>query len=152
MNINILEYLNDILKETKVNEFMIKKGSYVVNIKRSQEEINKVMRKDKEEEKKVRKEKKVKEFAGEESAVDESNVIQVTSKTVGVFYRGKTKISAPLVKEGSVVKKGDQLGIINCMGVIEKVISTADGVISEVLVNNHKPVEYGQPLFVIQPE
>lgn len=151
MNVNVLEYLNDILKGTKVRELSLKYKTSVITLKRPQEEIDRIFKKD--EDKKIRKEKvKAKEIAKDEKDAQEEKIVYVNSKTVGVFYRGKTKIAAPLVKEGSSVKKGDQLGIINCMGVIEKVVAKTNGTIKEVLVNNHKPVEYGQPLFTIQIE
>jgi len=135
--------LNEILKGTKISEFTIQRGGTKIYIKRQSTE----------EEYKTKETKKIEEEPSikEEPAPEEKRHI-LKSSTVGIFYRGKTKIAPPLVKINSYVKKGDQVGIIDCMGVIEKVTTDVSGKIVEILVDNHKPVEYGQPLFVIEKE
>ncbi|MDD5067486.1 MAG: hypothetical protein PHF84_10630 [bacterium] len=147
MNINIIEYLNNLLEGTKITEFTIKKRDEKISITRDPEQGQALREAPAA---RVKQDKKSQPI-GTETRESEDNLVKVFSKTVGVFYRGKTKIAPPLVKIDSSVKKGDQLGIINSMGVIEKVMAPATGTIKEVLVDNHKPVEYGQPLFVIEP-
>lgn len=142
MNLNILEYLNEILKGTKISEFTIQRGGTKIYIKRQPGE---------EESQTPKPEETSREVKITEKPEEEKRHI-LKSTTVGIFYRGKTKIAPPLVKINSYVKKGDQVGIIDCMGVIEKVTADVSGKIVEILVDNHKPVEYGQPLFVIEKE
>ena len=69
----------------------------------------------------------------------------ITSPLVGTFYSS----SSP-VKEGDTVKKGQVLGIIEAMKLMNEIESEYDGVIEAILVNNEEVVEYGQPLFRIK--
>ncbi|MBU1077235.1 MAG: hypothetical protein KKH98_08080 [Spirochaetes bacterium] len=145
MNITILEYLNHILKRTSISNFTIKRGATSINIIRSYDQImNEAKPKRTRPEAVPAKEIKPEEIEKEEK------LTTLKAQTVGVFYRGKTKIGAALAKTGSEVKKGEQVGIIDCMGVAEMVKANATGVIREVLAETHKPVEYGQPLFIIE--
>ena len=146
MNINTLEYLNEILKDTEVSEFTIQRGGTKIYIKREPIRYKKIERA--EETKKI--EKPAEKVEKKEEKEERRHILK--SLTVGIFYRGKTKFAPPLVKINSHIKKGDQVGMIDCMGMIEKVTSDVSGKVVEILVDNHKPVEYGQPLFVIEKE
>lgn len=73
----------------------------------------------------------------------------VTSPLVGTFYTSAAPGEPPCVKEGDKVKKGQVLGIIEAMKLMNEVESEFEGVVAEVLVKNEQVVEYGQPLFRI---
>ena len=77
------------------------------------------------------------------------NVAYIKSPLVGVFYRASSPESPPFVEAGTVVKKGDTLCIVEAMKVMNEIKSEYNGSVSEILVENAKPVEYGQVLFVI---
>ncbi len=74
----------------------------------------------------------------------------VTSPLVGTFYSSASPDKEPFVKEGDTVKKGQVLGIIEAMKLMNEIESEYDGVVEAVLVNNEDVVEYGQPLFRIR--
>ncbi|HRO58846.1 MAG TPA: acetyl-CoA carboxylase biotin carboxyl carrier protein [Burkholderiaceae bacterium] len=74
----------------------------------------------------------------------------VKSPMVGTFYRSGQPGAAPFVAVGSQVKEGDTLCIIEAMKLMNEIEADASGTIREVLVENGSPVEYGQPLFVIE--
>ena len=74
----------------------------------------------------------------------------VTSPLVGVFYAASSPDAEPFVKVGDTVKKGQVLGIIEAMKLMNEIESETDGVIEAVLVKNEETVEYGQPLFRIR--
>ena len=74
---------------------------------------------------------------------------QVTSPMVGTFYRAPSPTAAPFVEVGSKVKPGDRLCIIEAMKLMNEIEADASGVIKAILVENGEPVEYGQPLFII---
>ena len=74
----------------------------------------------------------------------------VVSPLVGTAYLAPSEDSAPFVKVGDTVKKGQTLAIVEAMKLMNEIESDYDGVVSEILVANEETVEYGQPLFVIK--
>ena len=73
----------------------------------------------------------------------------VKSPMVGTFYRSPSPGAAAFVELGQAVKPGDTLCIIEAMKLLNEIEAEVGGVVKEVLVENGQPVEYGQPLFVI---
>jgi acetyl-CoA carboxylase biotin carboxyl carrier protein len=72
------------------------------------------------------------------------------SPMVGTFYRSPTPGARSFVELGSPVKTGDTLCIIEAMKILNQIEADKDGVIAKILVENAQPVEYNQPLFVIE--
>lgn len=72
------------------------------------------------------------------------------SPMVGTFYRSASPTSAPFVEIGQSVKVGDTLCIIEAMKLMNEIEAEKSGIIKEILVENGQPVEYGEPLFVIE--
>ncbi len=80
-----------------------------------------------------------------------TNQIKVTSPIVGTFYRASSPDKAPYVETGDTVKNGQVLCIIEAMKLMNEIESESAGKIVQILVESGQPVEYGQPLFVIEP-
>lgn len=74
----------------------------------------------------------------------------VTAPMVGTFYRASAPGAKPFAEVGQAVRKGDTLCIIEAMKMMNPIESEYDGTVAAILINNGEPVEYGQPLFVIQ--
>ena len=74
----------------------------------------------------------------------------ITSPMVGTFYRASSPDAGPFVEIGSAVKKGDILCIIEAMKILNEIESDKDGVIKKILIENGQPVEFGEPLFVVE--
>ena len=74
----------------------------------------------------------------------------VNSPMVGTFYASASPESKPFVTIGQSVKKGDTLCILEAMKMMNQVQAESDGKIVEILVDNAEPVEFDQPLFVIE--
>lgn len=74
----------------------------------------------------------------------------VMSPMVGSFYRAAAPGSKPFVEVGQRVNVGDVLCIIEAMKMLNQIESDKAGVITAILVENGEPVEYGEPLFVIE--
>ncbi|MFY9976467.1 MAG: acetyl-CoA carboxylase biotin carboxyl carrier protein [Chromatiaceae bacterium] len=74
----------------------------------------------------------------------------VRSPMVGTFYRAPAPGSAPFVEEGQKVKAGDTLCIIEAMKILNQIECESAGTVRRILVENGQPVEYNQPLFVIE--
>ena|SRR5688572_13320094 len=82
---------------------------------------------------------------------DTGGLITITSPIVGTFYRSPSPDADPYVEEGDYVKKGQVLCIVEAMKLMNEIESEVDGRISKILAESTKPVEYGQPLFLIDP-
>ena len=83
---------------------------------------------------------------------DESHrLITITAPLVGTFYRSPSPEAAAFVEVGDHVKKGQVICIIEAMKLMNEIESEADGIVSRVLVENSQPVEYGEPLFLLEP-
>ena len=80
-----------------------------------------------------------------------ANQVKVTSPIVGTFYRSSSPDKPSYVEVGDTVKKGQVLCIIEAMKLMNEIESEAAGKVVQALVENGQPVEYGQPLFVIEP-
>lgn len=90
---------------------------------------------------------------GEEAASENGDAAAgnvVASPLVGTFYAAASPDAEPFVKVGDTVKKGQVLGIIEAMKLMNEIESEYDGVVEAVLVKNEDVVEYGQPLFRIR--
>ncbi|MFD2112234.1 acetyl-CoA carboxylase biotin carboxyl carrier protein [Thiorhodococcus fuscus] len=74
----------------------------------------------------------------------------VRSPMVGTFYRAPAPGSKPFVEEGHSVKAGDTLCIIEAMKILNQIECDHSGTVKRILVDNGQPVEYNQPLFVIE--
>jgi acetyl-CoA carboxylase biotin carboxyl carrier protein len=75
---------------------------------------------------------------------------QLKSPMVGTFYRAPSPGAPPFVEIGQAVTKGQTLCIIEAMKLLNEIESDAAGTIKAILVENGQPVEYGQPLFLIE--
>jgi len=84
-------------------------------------------------------------------AAPEEQLHVVSSPMVGTFYRAPSPEAEPFVSEGSKVKKGDTLCVIEAMKLMNEIEAEYDGVVEQILVENATPLEYGQPMFVITP-
>ncbi|OGB03254.1 MAG: acetyl-CoA carboxylase, biotin carboxyl carrier protein [Burkholderiales bacterium RIFCSPLOWO2_12_FULL_64_99] len=74
----------------------------------------------------------------------------VTSPMVGTFYRASSPGAKSFAEVGDVVKEGQPVCIIEAMKIMNEIEADKDGTITKILVENGQPVEYGQPLFVIE--
>ncbi len=78
-------------------------------------------------------------------------LITITSPIVGVFYRSPSPDAPPFVETGMRVKKGQVICIIEAMKLMNEIESEMESVIVRALVENGQPVEYGEPLFLVEP-
>ena len=85
------------------------------------------------------------------AAVEVSNELEVKSPMIGTFYRSPSPESAAYVEVGSEVNPDTVVCIIEAMKVMNEIKAEVKGVITQALVENAKPVEFGQPLFKVRP-
>ena len=82
---------------------------------------------------------------------DAHRLITITAPLVGTFYRSPTPEAGHFVEPGDKVKKGQVICIIEAMKLMNEIEAEADGTVVKVLVENSQPVEYGEPLFLLEP-
>ncbi len=139
MNLRKLKTLIDLVSQSGISEFEITEGEERIRIVRSRESsrIN-----------------SANQNLGESiiKISDKKTELRghvINAPMVGTFYRSPNPGDPPFVNVGQVVKNGDTLCILEAMKLLNEVESDVSGVVKEIMVENGDPVEYGQPLFVI---
>jgi acetyl-CoA carboxylase biotin carboxyl carrier protein len=86
-----------------------------------------------------------------EETKEDSNLVTIKAQMIGTFYRSSAPEKPPFVEVGSVIKPGDTLCIIEAMKLFNEIESEVSGRIVKVLVDDVSPIEFDQPLFLIDP-
>ena len=89
--------------------------------------------------------------AGTAVRADASPLLTIEAPMVGTFYRSPAPDAQPFVREGDAVRKGQVVCIIEAMKLMNEIESKVSGRVIRILAENGQPVEYGQPLFLIEP-
>jgi|ERR1044071_4383917 acetyl-CoA carboxylase biotin carboxyl carrier protein len=85
------------------------------------------------------------------TATPVANELEIKSPMIGTFYRAPSPESAPYVEVGTEVNPDTVVCIIEAMKVMNEIKAEAKGIITQAIVDNAKPVEFGQPLFKLRP-
>ena len=145
MELEDLKQLIELLKETDITEIQVEKEGTKVKIKREKffQSIEIA----------TPKVPSVSQEAAIKMEIEEEaqRLITVTSPIVGTFYRSPSPEAPIFVETGRQVKKGQVLCIIEAMKLMNEIESEVDGILMKALVDNGQPVEYGEPLFLIEP-
>ncbi|OUV03516.1 MAG: acetyl-CoA carboxylase, biotin carboxyl carrier protein [Betaproteobacteria bacterium TMED82] len=147
MDLRKLKSLIDLVSESEIAELEISEGEDRVKIVK---EVKKTQGS-----KKFKKSNSVdfsEQFVSQEDIQTSENISEaehviITSPMVGTFYVAPSPNSDPFVKVGENIKKDQTLCVIEAMKLMNEIPSVAAGTLSEVLVENGQPVEFGQPLF-----
>ena len=84
-------------------------------------------------------------------AEENSNYITVKASMIGTFYRSSSPDKPPFVSVGDIIKEGDTICIIEAMKLFNEIESEVSGTIVKVLVDDSSPIEFDQPLFLVDP-
>lgn len=133
INKKIIEELVDYLKEFNLSEIEYAEGNTKVKVSRSMNNPGVISA----------------EIKKKQSAIN-NNGTHVTSPLVGTAYLASEPGSKKFVEVGQKIKKGQTILIVEAMKTMNHVPSTLDGTISEILVKDGEPVEFGQPLVSIK--
>ena len=87
----------------------------------------------------------------EEGSTDETNYITIKASMIGTFYRSSSPETPPFVSVGDSIKEGDTICIIEAMKLFNEIESEISGKIIKVLVDDTTPIEFDQPLFLVDP-
>jgi len=145
MELDEIRQLIELLKETDVTELQLEREGAKLKIKREKylssfEAISH-----------PRKPEVAETMEPRVEVTEESKLVTITSPIVGIFHRSPAPEAAPFVEVGSIVKKGQVLCIVEAMKLMNEIESDTDGIIAKILVDNGQPVEYGEPLFLVEP-
>lgn len=144
MELEDLRQLIELLKETDITEIQVEKEGTKVRIKREKYFQSLEIA--------PQKSPALHETAlAKEIEEEAQRLITVTSPIVGTFYRSPTPEAPAFVETGLRVKKGQVLCIIEAMKLMNEIESEVDGILVKALIENGQPVEYGEPLFLIEP-
>jgi acetyl-CoA carboxylase biotin carboxyl carrier protein len=144
MELEDLKGLIELLKESDITELLVEKEGTKVRIKR--EKMFPPI------EMPAPKAHVVRETVVEETPEEETQrLMTVTSPIVGTFYRSPSPDAQSFVDTGQKIRKGQVLCIIEAMKLMNEIESEVDGILVKALVENGQPVEYGEPLFLIEP-
>ncbi|MGI6035903.1 MAG: acetyl-CoA carboxylase biotin carboxyl carrier protein [Limnochordia bacterium] len=84
------------------------------------------------------------------AAPSEQETVIIAAPMVGTFYRAPAPDAPPYVEVGDSIEEGQPLCIIEAMKLMNEIEADVAGIIKEILVENQQPVEYGQPLFIVE--
>jgi acetyl-CoA carboxylase biotin carboxyl carrier protein len=143
MELEDLKNLIELLKETDITELQLEKDGTKVKIKR-EKLLSSI-------EMSALKSTSLHEKIVAETEDETQRLVTITSPIVGTFYRSISPEAAPFLEVGLKVNKGQVLCIVEAMKLMNEIESDIDGVVVKVLVENGQPVEYGEPLFLIEP-
>jgi acetyl-CoA carboxylase biotin carboxyl carrier protein len=143
MELEDLKELISLLKETDITELQIEKDGTKVKIKREKMLTSLEMP--------LHKHTGLQEKIATETEEETRRVVTITSPIVGTFFRAPSPEASFFVELGSKVIKGQVLCIVEAMKLMNEIESDSDGIIVKILVENGQPVEYGEPLFLIEP-
>lgn len=80
-----------------------------------------------------------------------SNLIEIKSPMIGTFYRSASPDKPAFVEVGDTIKAGDKVCIVEAMKLFNEIESEVSGKIVKILVNDSSPIEFDQPLFLVEP-
>ncbi|HEX9370422.1 MAG TPA: acetyl-CoA carboxylase biotin carboxyl carrier protein [Roseiflexaceae bacterium] len=94
--------------------------------------------------------------AGEPAQADETSEHMsgdepIASPMVGTYYSAPSPKDPPYVQEGDTIQPGDRVGIVEAMKMMNEIEAEIGGRITKILVKDGQPVEYGQPLMIVEP-
>ena len=157
MNLKEIKELIEVLKDTDVTELELEKSGTRIKIKKGAESrvpmlMEHVMPAMSNEPASLPAPSQQLQPAADASKENgQNNFVVVTSPIVGTFYRSPSPETAVYVEVGDVVKKGQILCIIEAMKLMNEIEAEVSGKVVEIVVDNAQPVEYGEPLFHIEP-
>ncbi len=85
------------------------------------------------------------------NTADESKYVTVKASMIGTFYRSASPETPPFVSVGDTIKEGDTICIIEAMKLFNEIESEVSGKVVKVLVDDSTPIEFDQPLFLVDP-
>ena len=153
MKIKEIRELIDFISESGLNEVNIETEEFKIRVKRSADIQTQVVEKASSVSLPSPDSNNAIPVQAEEAAssAESGNYVEVKSPMIGTFYRSSTPDTDPFVNVGNSILKGQTVCIVEAMKLFNEIESEISGIIVKVLVENATPVEYDQPLFLVDP-
>ena len=144
MNIKEIQNIINFIKKTDLDDVSIETENYKIRVKKNNTEVTQL------------KEKMPVEIENDETKpVEESEIetnhITIKSPMIGTLYRSPNPESEPYINEGDTINEGQTICIIEAMKLFNEIESEFSGKVIKILVDDISPVEFDQPLFIIDP-
>jgi len=144
MNIKEIQDIINFIKKTDLDDVSIETENYKIRVKKNNTEITQL------------KEKIPVEIENDktkpiEEIEIETNHITIKSPMIGTLYRSPNPESEPYINEGDTINVGQTICIIEAMKLFNEIESEFSGKVIKILVDDTSPVEFDQPLFIIDP-
>lgn len=147
MNIKEIKEIIELMKENNIDEFEMERDGLKIALKRGRTgEIQQTIT----QEKPPAVVAKEKEKETRPAELQKENIAHIVSPMVGTFYSAPSPDSPPYVVLGDEIKPGDVVCIIEAMKVMNEIKAEVRGRVKEILAKNSEPVEFDQPLFVVE--
>lgn len=149
MNIKELKEMINLMNENNLTELEIEKEGLHIRIKKATSSELSVQPQtifiEREKEALIERPKEKEEVAKTKKTTE------IKAPMVGIFYRTPSPEAPPFVEVGQIIETGQVICIIEAMKLMNEIKSEVGGRILEILVENGEPVEFGQPLFLVEP-
>jgi len=151
MKIKEIQDIINFIKKTDLDDVSIETENYKIRVKKNNTEVVSLKRK-----KEVPIEIKEKSVIPEEINIESkevanSNYITIKSPMIGTLYRSPNPESEPFINIGDSITSGQTICVIEAMKLFNEIESEISGKVIEVLIDDTSPVEFDQPLFIIDP-
>ena len=146
MNIKEIQDIINFIKKTDLDDVSIETENYKIRVKKNNAEVTEL---------KEKKKIPVKIDNDETKVIEESEIktnhITIKSPMIGTLYRSPNPESEPYINEGDTINAGQTICIIEAMKLFNEIESEFSGKVIKILVDDTSPVEFDQPLFIIDP-
>ena len=146
MNIKEIQDIINFIKKTDLDDVSIETENYKIRVKKNNTEVTQLKEK-----KNITVEIENDETKLTEESEIENNHITIKSPMIGTLYRSPNPESEPYINEGDTINAGQTICIIEAMKLFNEIESEFSGKVIKILVDDTSPVEFDQPLFIIDP-
>ena len=144
MNIKEIQEIINFIKKTDLDDVSIETENYKIRVKKNNAEVTQLKEK-----KKIPVKIENDEIKLTEESEIETNHITIKSPMIGTLYRSPNPESEPYINEGDTINAGQTICIIEAMKLFNEIESEFSGKVIKILVDDTSPVEFDQPLFII---
>lgn len=151
MDLNLIKKLIRVVEKSEITEFTFSEGDFKVKISKNSSNVQSFISAPPQAAPQPAQatESKTAETKSSEPAASQ-NLHEVKSPIVGTFYRAPAPDADPYIQVGDTISAGNVLCIVEAMKLMNEIESDVSGKIVKILVENATPVEYNQPLFLIE--